>query len=110
MTTARHIAVLIGSLRADSFNRRLALALARLAPADTVLQPLAIDDLPLYNQDQEAEMPAPARRLKREIAAADALIFVTPEYNRSMPGVLKMPSTGRRGPTAAMPLPASPRR
>ena len=88
-TKPRRIAVLIGSLRAESFNRRLALALARLAPPGVTLQHLAIDDLPLYNQDQDAAMPEPARRLKREIEAADALIIVTPEYNRSIPGVLK---------------------
>ena len=83
------IAVLVGSLRAESFNRRLALALARLAPPEAVMSPLSIGDLPLYNQDHETEMPEPARRLKREIEAARALIIVTPEYNRSIPGVLK---------------------
>jgi len=88
-TKPRRIAVLIGSLRAESFNRRLALALARLAPEGVILQHLAIDDLPPYNQDQDNAMPEPAQRLKREIAAADALIVVTPEYNRSIPGVLK---------------------
>jgi len=83
------IAVMVGSLRADSFNRRLALALARLAPPEVVMSHLAIADLPLYNQDHEAQMPEPVRRLKREIEAARALIIVTPEYNRSIPGVLK---------------------
>lgn len=89
MPNPRRIAVLIGSLRAESFNRRLALALARMAPEGVTLQHLEIGDLPPYNQDQDADMPAPAQRLKREIQAADALIFVTPEYNRSMPGLLK---------------------
>ena len=89
MPTIRHIAVITGSLRADSINRRLAIALERLAPDGVTLQHVAIDDLPLYNQDHEAEMPEAVRRLKREIERADGLIFVTPEYNRSIPGVLK---------------------
>lgn len=89
MADPRRIAVLIGSLRADSFNRRLAVALAGMAPPHITFQQLAIHDLPLYNQDEDARMPEPALRLKREIEAADALIFVTPEYNRSIPGVLK---------------------
>lgn len=84
-----NIAVLIGSLRRASFNRALAGALGPLAPAGTTLTPLRIDDLPLYNQDLE-EAPAPAvSRLKQEIASAAGVIFVTPEYNRSIPGVLK---------------------
>lgn len=83
------IAVIVGSLRSDSFNRRLAEGLARLAPADFQLRHVRIDDLPLYSQDDDAS-PAPAvRRLKSEIRAARGLIFVTPEYNRSIPGVLK---------------------
>ena len=89
MTEPHRIAVLVGSLRADSINRRLAVALAHLVPPGTVLQSLAIDDLPLFNQDHEQDPPEPVRRLRREIRDAGAIIFVTPEYNRSIPGVLK---------------------
>lgn len=83
------IAVLVGSLRADSFNRQLARALERLGPRDWTWEHVAIGDLPLYNQDDDGSPSAQARRLKQEIEAADALLFVTPEYNRSLPGVLK---------------------
>ena len=83
------IAVVVGSLRKDSLNRKLADALARLAPKDFELKQLRIDDLPLYNQDEDANQPAPTKRLKSELLAASGVIFVTPEYNRSIPGVLK---------------------
>ena len=83
------IAVLVGSLRRDSFNRRLATGLGTLAPAGTTLKQLRIDDLPLYNQDLEETPAPPVSRLKQEIASAAGVIFVTPEYNRSIPGVLK---------------------
>lgn len=84
-----NIAVLVGSLRRDSFNAQLAQAVARLAPADFSFKHAAIGDLPLYNQDDD-DNPAPqVTRLKSEIAAANGLLFVTPEYNRAIPGVLK---------------------
>ena len=83
------IAVIVGSLRRDSFNRKLADVLAKLAPASHEFTQLRIDDLPLYNQDDDGNQSAPVKRLKTEIAAADGLLFVTPEYNRSIPGVLK---------------------
>ncbi|MFC5570425.1 NADPH-dependent FMN reductase [Lysobacter yangpyeongensis] len=83
------IAVLVGSLRKDSFNRQLANALAKLAPPDFAFQHLRIDDLPLYNQDDDAHQADVVLRLKHEIRDADGLLFVTPEYNRSIPGVLK---------------------
>lgn len=84
------IAVIVGSLRRDSFNRRLAQAIVRLPEAEGhAFRFLEIGDLPLYDQDQDGDQPAPARRLKDEVRAADAVIFVTPEYNRSIPGVLK---------------------
>ncbi len=83
------IAVVIGSLRRDSYNRQLANALQRLAPGDFSFQQVRIDDLPLYNQDDDANQAEPVKRLKAEIASADGVIFVTPEYNRSIPGVLK---------------------
>ena len=84
-----HIAVLVGSLRQDSFNKKLATALTRLAPTDFTFQQIQIGDLPLYNQDDDAQQAVPVLRLKSEIQAAQGLLFVTPEYNRSMPGVLK---------------------
>jgi len=83
------IAVVVGSLRKDSLNRQLARALERMAPQDFRLTQVRIDDLPLYNQDDEAEPADAVRRLKTEIASAQGVLFVTPEYNRSVPGVLK---------------------
>jgi chromate reductase, NAD(P)H dehydrogenase (quinone) len=83
------IAVIVGSLRKDSFNRRLASAVAKLAPSDFSFKQVRIDDLPLYNQDDDANQAGSVKRLKGEIAAAQGLMFVTPEYNRSIPGVLK---------------------
>ncbi|TAL84089.1 MAG: NADPH-dependent oxidoreductase [Candidimonas sp.] len=83
------IAVVVGSLRKDSLNRKLANALAKLAPSDFSFKQVQISDLPLYNQDDDANQAVPVKRLKAEIAASQGLIFVTPEYNRSMPGVLK---------------------
>jgi len=83
------IAVVVGSLRHDSLNRKLADALAKLASPHFLLQQVQIGDLPLYNQDDDASPAEPVQRLKREIKAADGLLFVTPEYNRSLPGVLK---------------------
>jgi chromate reductase len=83
------IAVLVGSLRKDSFNRKLATGLARLAPAEFSFKQLEIGDLPPYNQDDDAQQAACVKRLKSEVANAAGLIFVTPEYNRSIPGVLK---------------------
>ena len=88
MSTHR-IAVVVGSLRRDSLNRQLATALARLAPADFAFTHVEIGDLPLYDQDDDANQSAPVKRLKAEIQAATGLLFVTPEYNRSIPGVLK---------------------
>ena len=83
------IAVFVGSLRKDSFNRKLATALARLAPAEFSLKQIEIGDLPLYDQDEDVNPSAPVKRLKTEITAAQGLLFVTAEYNRSIPGVLK---------------------
>ena len=83
------IAVIVGSLRRDSFNRKLADAMVKLAPAEFSFAQVNIGDLPLYNQDNDATPPPSVIRLKAEIAAAKGLLFVTPEYNRSLPGVLK---------------------
>ncbi|UGB39107.1 NADPH-dependent FMN reductase [Frateuria soli] len=83
------VAVFVGSLRKDSFNRRLALAVEKLAPAELAFEHVAIGELPLYNQDMDGNYPAPWKAMKQQVQAADALLFVTPEYNRSVPGVLK---------------------
>jgi chromate reductase, NAD(P)H dehydrogenase (quinone) len=83
------IAVFIGSLRKDSFNKKLATALARLAPKDFEFKQIEIGDLPLYNQDDDANPSLPVKRLKADIMAAQGVLFITPEYNRSIPGVLK---------------------
>jgi chromate reductase len=82
-------AIIVGSLRRESTNLKLAKALAKLGDARFDTQIVQIGDLPLFNEDLEKDMPAPVARLKKEIEAADAVLFVTPEYNRSMPGVLK---------------------
>jgi chromate reductase, NAD(P)H dehydrogenase (quinone) len=83
------IAVIVGSLRKDSFNRKLASAIVKLAPSDFSFKQVRIDDLPLYNQDDDANQAGSVKRLKSEIAVAQGLMFVTPEYNRSIPGLLK---------------------
>ncbi len=83
------IAVVVGSLRKDSFNKKLAGALEKLFPADFSFTQVRIDDLPLYNQDDDGQPSAQVTRLKGEISAAQGVLFVTPEYNRSIPGVLK---------------------
>jgi chromate reductase, NAD(P)H dehydrogenase (quinone) len=86
---SHQIAVIVGSLRADSFNRKLADAMAKLTPADFAFKQLSIGDLPLYNQDADGHPSAFVQRFKADIAASKGVLFVTPEYNRSMPGVLK---------------------
>ena len=83
------IAVIVGSLRKDSFNRKLASAIVKLAPPEFSFKQVKIDDLPLYNQDDDANPAESVKRLKNEIRGADGILFVTPEYNRSIPGVLK---------------------
>ena len=81
------IAVVVGSLRQDSFNRMLANAIVKLAPAEFSFKQVQIDDLPLYNQDDDTNPAESVKRLKAEIVASHGLLFVTPEYNRSIPGV-----------------------
>jgi chromate reductase len=83
------IAVVVGSIRQDSYSRRFAQALARLAPDDVEFDFIRIDDLPHYNQDHDGHDAPETQRLKRAIEAADGVLFVTPEYSRSIPGVLK---------------------
>jgi chromate reductase, NAD(P)H dehydrogenase (quinone) len=80
---------MIGSLSAVSINRILARALIRLAPPEWSMVEIPIGDLPLYNRDLDSDYPAEARALKDAIAAVDAMLFVTPEYNRDIPGALK---------------------
>jgi chromate reductase len=84
------VAVVVGSLRKESINRKAAEALARLAPGALALQIVEIGDLPLYDEDVEAGgVPASWTRFRQEISGSDAVLFVTPEYNRSVPGALK---------------------
>ncbi len=83
------IAVIVGSLRRDSFNHQLALAIEKLAPPEFLFKQVPIGDLPLYNQDDDANQADSVKRLKADISVAHGLLFVTPEYNRSLPGVLK---------------------
>lgn len=83
------IAVVVGSLRRESFNCKLATAIVKLAPPEFEFKQVQIGDLPLYNQDDDAKQAEAVIRLKREIKAAHGLLFVTAEYNRSIPGILK---------------------
>ena len=83
------IGYIIGSLATKSINRRLAEAIVKLAPSDLTMREIAFRDLPIYSYDYDADYPPVARKFKEEIAAVDAVLFVTPEYNRSIPGGLK---------------------
>ena len=84
------VAVLVGSLRKESFNRKVANALAELAPSDLRLEIVEIGRLPLYNQDLDAaDPPAAWKSFRERVGRADAVLFVTPEYNRGIPGPLK---------------------
>jgi chromate reductase len=85
----RSIAVVVGSLRADSLNRKLAHELVRLAPPGLIFSFPGIGALPLYNQDLDGAPPQAWEDFRAEIRPTDAILFVTPEYNRSIPGVLK---------------------
>jgi chromate reductase, NAD(P)H dehydrogenase (quinone) len=90
MPKPRHVAVLVGSLRKEAYTRKLARALKRIAPTALDLTIVEIGDLPLYNPDlDEGTPPAPWARFRGELTAADAVLFVTPEYNRSVPAALK---------------------
>jgi chromate reductase, NAD(P)H dehydrogenase (quinone) len=89
MATPKDIAVLVGSLRKDSFSRKMARALIELAPAALKLEIVEIGQLPLYNQDEDANPPATWRAFRERIHRADGILFVTPEYNRSIPAPLK---------------------
>jgi chromate reductase len=89
MSTTRDVAVLVGSLRKESFNRKMAKALIAMAPPPLKLEIVEIGQLPLYNQDFDPDPPPEVLAFKQRIQRADAVLFVTPEYNRSVPGVLK---------------------
>ena len=84
-----NIAVVVGSLRAESLNMQMAHAVARAAPAHFSFNIISIADLPSYNQDEDYHQAEPVLALKAAIATAQGVLFVTPEYNRSIPGVLK---------------------
>lgn len=104
------IAVFVGSLRKDSCNRKLAHALEKLAGDRARFQYVQIGDLPLYDQDFDADYPPQGTRLKDQVRAADAVLFVTPEYNRSVPTCSRTPSISDRARTVTVRLPASRRR
>jgi chromate reductase, NAD(P)H dehydrogenase (quinone) len=90
MPQSRHVAVLVGSLRRESFSRKIARAIAAVAPPSLELEIVEIGGLSLYNQDDDGGSPPAAWRAFRDrIRGSDAVLFVTPEYNRSVPGVLK---------------------
>ncbi|HJV74974.1 MAG TPA: NAD(P)H-dependent oxidoreductase [Noviherbaspirillum sp.] len=89
MSAPKNVAVLVGSLRQESLNRKLAHAMIAMAPDSLKLEIVEIGNLPLFNQDHEADPPQAVRDFKQRISAADAVLFITPEYNRSVPGVLK---------------------
>ena len=87
--TKPHIAIVVGSNRRDSINRKLAQALAKLGADKFDASIVRIDDLPMFNQDNEGNLPAEVVRFKGEVAKADAILIVTPEHDRSIPAVLK---------------------
>ena len=90
MSKSYKVAVVVGSLRQASVNRKAAEAVTRLAPDNLAFEFVEVGDLPLYDEDVEAAgAPAPWTRFREQISAADAVLFVTPEYNRSVPGALK---------------------
>ncbi|HEY9218655.1 MAG TPA: NAD(P)H-dependent oxidoreductase [Phenylobacterium sp.] len=89
MTRPATVAVVVGSLRKDSFSRKVAEAIAELAPRNLTFRTVEIGDLPMFDQDLEPTPPAQWVRLREEVASADAVLFVTPEYNRSLPAVIK---------------------
>jgi chromate reductase len=87
--TQRKIAVFVGSLRKESFNRKMAKALSALAPESLKLEIMEIGELPLYNEDVDTNPPAAWTRFREQVVKFDGVLFITPEYNRSVPAVLK---------------------
>ena len=94
------IAIIVGSLRKDSINRKVAKSLCAFAGDKLDCEIVEIGDLPLYNQDYDSDSPEPFVRFRERIAAADGILFVTPEYNRGVPGVSRTRSTSAHGPMA----------
>jgi NAD(P)H-dependent FMN reductase len=86
---ASKVAVIVGSIRRESINLKLAKALVKLAPKELQCEFVRIDDLPVFNQDHDQNPPEPVHRVKSQITVANALLFVTPEHNRSLPTALK---------------------
>jgi chromate reductase len=89
MSSPRDIAVLVGSLRKESFNRKMARAIAEIAPPSLSFEIVEIGGLPFYNADDEASPPEPWKQFRARIRRANGILFITPEYNRSIPAVLK---------------------
>jgi chromate reductase len=89
MSKTRNVAIFVGSLRKESLNRKLANALIKMAPPSLKMEIVEIGHLPLFDQDFEADLPQVVRDFKQRVQAADAVLFITPEYNRSVPGALK---------------------
>lgn len=89
MTTDKKVGILLGSLRKNSTSGRLARALRGISPAGLSFEQLPIGDMPFYNPDDEARMPASWKKFREQVLSCDALLFITPEYNRSIPAVLK---------------------
>src|SRR6202030_2554962 len=89
MATPHHVVVIVGSLRKESFTLKIANALAKLAPATVKLDILSLHGLSFFNQDMEATPPADWLAFREKIQKSAGVVFVTPEYNRSIPGVLK---------------------
>ncbi|EMI5492690.1 NAD(P)H-dependent oxidoreductase [Providencia stuartii] len=89
MSNQYQIGVVVGSLRSDSYNKKVANALIKLFPSHFTFKFIDISELPLYNQDADQHVPTTVAQFKSQISQCDGIIFVTPEYNRSIPGVLK---------------------
>ena len=98
MNKAITILGIAGSLRRQSYNRNALRAAQQLAPEGTTVEIFELDGIPGFNQDDEQNPPPKVVELKKRVRAADAILFVTPEYNYSVPGLLKKPSTGHRVP------------
>jgi len=89
MVSKQKVGLIVGSARKESINKRLALAISKEGATELDFQWIQIDDLPLFNQDLEKDLPASVQRFKKEVESLNAFIFVTPEHNHSMPALLK---------------------
>ena len=106
MNETRDVAVIVGSLRKDSLNRKLANVLAQIAPGSLNLNEVEIGQLPIYNQDSDHAPPPVWTSFRERIRAADAILFVTPEHNRSVAAALERSSALRQAPSAGSVLTA----